>query len=377
MLYDAIIIGGGLGGLTTSIELARKGFNVLVIEKYSYPFHRVCGEYISNEVRPYIESLGLDLDQLGASHINRFQLSSVNGKSIYTNLQMGGFGISRYTIDYELYLIAQKLGVTFELNTIVDEIQKINDVFFVDTYLSETFEAKMVIGAYGKRAKLDKTLHRKFSNQQTAYIGVKYHIKYDFPKNLIALHNFDGGYCGISAIENDKYCLCYLSERENLRMNGGIPEMEENILFKNPFLKNIFTNAEFLFPKPEVINEISFVKKNATSEHILMVGDTAGLIAPLAGNGMSMAIRAGVLSAELVSKFLKKDISREELDKCYTKVWNQNFQNRIWRGRQLQKLFGNEIYSNLAVAVLSKVPILLRPIIKSTHGKILEISQEN
>ncbi|WP_435355022.1 NAD(P)/FAD-dependent oxidoreductase [Emticicia sp. SJ17W-69] len=377
MLYDTIIIGGGLGGLTTSIELARKGFKVLVIEKYTYPFHRVCGEYISNEVRPYIESLGINLSQLGAANIDRFQLSSVNGNSIFTNLQMGGFGISRYTIDYELYLIARKLGVTFELNTIVDEIQKINDVFFVDTYLSETFEAKMVIGAYGKRAKLDKILHRKFSNQQTAYIGVKYHIKYDFPKNLIALHNFDGGYCGISAIENDKYCLCYLSERENLRMNGGIPEMEENILFKNPFLKNIFTNAEFLFPKPEVINEISFVKKNATSEHILMVGDTAGLIAPLAGNGMSMAIRAGVLSAELVSKFLKKDISREELEKYYTKVWNQNFQNRIWRGRQLQKLFGNEIYSNLAVAVLSKVPILLRPIIKSTHGKVLKISQTN
>ncbi len=147
--------------------------------------------------------------------------------------------------------------------------------------------------------------------------------------------------------------------------------MEENILFKNPFLKAIFSEAEFLFSKPEVINEVSFVKKSATNEHVLMVGDTAGLIAPLAGNGMSMAIRAGVLSANLMGKFLNNNISRLELEQSYTKVWNKNFKNRLWRGRQLQKLFGKEMHSNLAVSFLKKMPILLTPIIKSTHGKVL------
>ena len=240
MRYHAIIIGGGLGGLTTSIELAKQGFQVLVIEKYAYPFHRVCGEYISNEVRPYIESLGLDLNALGATKIQKFQLSAINGKSIFADLAMGGFGISRYTIDNELYLIAKKLGITFELNTSVEEIQQINDVFFVDTNTNKTFEAKIIIGAYGKRAKLDKILNRKFTSQKTAYIGVKYHIKYDFPKDLIALHNFEGGYCGISAVEEDKFCLCYLSERKNLKDSSGIAEMEEKILSKNPCLKAIF-----------------------------------------------------------------------------------------------------------------------------------------
>lgn len=372
MLYHAVIIGGGLGGLTTSIELARQGFQVLIIEKYSYPFHRVCGEYISNEVRPYIESLGMDLDKIGASKIKRFQLTSVNGNSISTNLQMGGFGISRFKIDFELFVIAQKSGVKFELNTIVEEIHQTNEVFFIDTNVNKSFEAKIVIGAYGKRAKLDKTLNRQFSEQQTGYVGVKYHLKYDFPKDLIALHNFEGGYCGISAIEDNKYCLCYLSERNNVRKYGGISEMEENILFKNPFLKSIFSDAEFLFSKPEVINEISFVKKSTDNQHVLMVGDTAGMIAPLAGNGMSMAIRAGVLSANLIGEFLNQKISLFELEQNYTKVWNKNFKNRLWRGRQLQKLFGNETISNLAISFLKIAPILLSPIIKSTHGNVLK-----
>ena len=57
-------------------------------------------------------------------------------------------------------------------------------------------------------------------------MGVKYHIRTDFPKDLIALHNFKDGYCGISAIEDNRYCLCYLTDRNNVKKYGTIAEME-------------------------------------------------------------------------------------------------------------------------------------------------------
>ncbi len=372
MNYDVIIVGGGLGGLVSSIQLAKRQYNVLVVEKYAYPFNKVCGEYVSNEVRPFLEKIGLDLTLLGATNINRFQLTSIKGKSLETDLQMGGFGLSRYTLDNELFKIAQSLGVTFLLNTFVDDIQKINETFFVETNTNQIFETKVVIGSYGKRGKLDKSLFRQFSVQKQAFIGVKYHIKYDFPKNLIALHNFSGGYCGISAIEDDKYCLCYLSDRQNVKQSGGIHEMELEFMCQNPFLFDIFQNAEFLFERPLVINEIIFTPKSAVHKNILMVGDTAGLITPLAGNGMSIAIRAAIIACSLVDEFLRKKIKREELEGNYTDEWNQNFKNRLWRGRQLQKLFGDEFNSNLAISTLQKLPFLLKPIIRATHGKKIE-----
>ncbi|CAH0995013.1 hypothetical protein EMA8858_01133 [Emticicia aquatica] len=371
MQYDTIIIGGGLGGLVASIQLARQNFNVLLIEKYAYPFHKVCGEYISNEVKSFLESLGLDLDDIGATKIQRFQLSAVNGKSIETRLEMGGFGVSRYSIDHELYKIAVKNGVNFVLNTSVDEVQKINETFFIDTNNGQTFEAKVVIGAYGKRAKLDKALQREIPKQSTAFVGVKYHIKYNFPKDLIALHNFNNGYCGISAIENNQYCLCYLVNRNIVKQSGGIQEMEAEFMSKNPFLRDIFKNATFIFEKPLVINEIIFLPKTAVDKNVLMVGDTAGLITPLAGNGMSIAIRGAVICANLVNRFLNNEITRDELENKYTKELNTNFRNRLWRGRQLQKLFGDEFVSNLTVSVLQKMPILLNPIVRLTHGKML------
>ena len=45
--YDIGIVGGGLGGLSLSILLRRMGHTVVLFEKEAYPFHRVCGEYIS------------------------------------------------------------------------------------------------------------------------------------------------------------------------------------------------------------------------------------------------------------------------------------------------------------------------------------------
>ncbi len=195
-----IIIGGGLAGLVSSIELARAGKQVLLIEKKTYPFHKVCGEYISNEVKPYLIALGLDFDKLQTADIQRFQFTSPSGRVLETKLDLGGFGVSRYRLDDELYALAKSYGVDFLLGKTVESVEMEADRFSVRVG-EEVYDAQYVIGAYGKRTKLDAVLERGFFKKRSPYMGVKYHIETDFPKDLIALHNFKDGYCGISAIE--------------------------------------------------------------------------------------------------------------------------------------------------------------------------------
>ncbi len=252
----------------------------------------------------------------------------------------------------------------------MDDVVYNNDEFTIRLSSQQILKAKIVIGAFGKRSNLDQQLNRSFFFRKSPYIGVKYHAKTSHPANVVALHNFEGGYCGINGIEDGKTNICYLSKRDNLKAYGNIPLMQEKVLFQNPQIEKIFSNAEMLFDKPEVINEISFETKKPVEEHILMCGDAAGMITPLCGNGMAMAIHAAKIVSEHVNSFFtKKAISRGELELNYTREWSSNFKFRLWYGRQVQRLFGNHSFSNFSVNLINHVKPLSRAMIRSSHGK--------
>src|SRR3982751_1845759 len=97
--YHAAIAGGGLAGLACSIILAKAGHQVVLFEKEAYPFHKVCGEYVSMESWPFLQQLGLQLKSLNLPRINNLELSAPNGSTFRTRLPLGGFGISRYLLD--------------------------------------------------------------------------------------------------------------------------------------------------------------------------------------------------------------------------------------------------------------------------------------
>ena len=206
-------------------------------------------------------------------------------------------------------------------------------------------------------------------NKLNNYIGIKYHIKYDFPNDLITLHNFKKGYCGISKVEGDQYCLCYLTNADNLQNSGNdIKKMEQTILSANPHLKKIFRECEMLWEEPVIISQISFDKKNLIEDHVLMIGDAAGMITPLCGNGMSMALHASKLAAEQIQKFFERSISRELMEWNYSSNWNKHFASRLKTGRILQRLFNDDKLANLMVTLGRTFPGLIRRLIKQTHG---------
>ncbi|MEM8848304.1 MAG: FAD-dependent oxidoreductase, partial [Bacteroidota bacterium] len=187
---EVVIIGGGLAGLTAAIDLAMNGKQVLVIEKNTYPHHKVCGEYVSNEVLPYLEYLGLDIDVLTQVSISSLQLGTYSGKKVEVSLPLGGFGISRYSLDYQLYELARDRGVDFLFDTVQD-LQFIKEEFQISISTKEKYSAKMVIGAFGKRSNLDKKLDRSFISKKSAWLAVKCHYKnYAFPNELVSLQTF-------------------------------------------------------------------------------------------------------------------------------------------------------------------------------------------
>jgi flavin-dependent dehydrogenase len=363
------IIGGGLAGLTAAIHLSKMGLKIVLIEKNEYPKHKVCGEYISNEVVPYFNWLSLAISELNPTSISKLHFSTVSGKSIYCDLTLGGFGISRFALDAFLYKKAVENGCEI----IQDNVENIifgDNNFTITTSNNRILNSEIVIGAFGKRSTIDLKLNRNFIQKKSHWLAVKAHYSGNFPNDLVGLHNFEGGYCGVSKVEKDAINICYLASYETFKNYKNIEEYQNQVVAKNPHFELILKKSKLIFDKPLTISQISFDKKEMVENHILMIGDTAGLIHPLCGNGMAMAIHSAQIVSQLIIKYYNREIkSRNELEKEYIKEWNSNFKDRLRMGRFLAFLLQKQALTAVLMKILIKFPSLMPIIIKRTHGK--------
>lgn len=371
--YQVAIIGGGLGGLTLAIQLANKGYSCILFEKNKYPFHRVCGEYISMESWNFLETLGLNLSLQQLPKINQLRVSSPSGKLLTCELDLGGFGISRYSLDNQLKELAIQKGVCLLDGCKVQNVRFQNSGFTIQSGAGD-YTSDICIGAWGKLSNMDTNIERKYygelNKKEENYVGIKYHVKLNFPADQIELHNFENGYCGISKIEGDAYCMCYLTAAKNLKKyNGNIKKMEGEVLMKNPILRNYFSQATFLFDEPLAISQIRIGYKGAVEKELLLIGDAAGNIAPLSGNGMSMAMRSSKYLVGLLDNYFTKKITRTELNNSYEQFWKKQFKKRIQMSSVLQQLLKNKTLTNITISLLNCFPVLKRAVVKSTHGK--------
>ena len=175
--YDVIIVGGGLAGLSSAILLAERQYKVLLLEKESYPKHKVCGEYISMESKPFLQSLGIPVDDMHLPVINKLQVTDTRGNELNTTLPQGGFGISRYKLDAMLAELAQNAGVTLLTKARAENIQWENDSFTVNAK-GHDYRSKVVLGSWGKRSNIDVKWQRPFITEKVSalnnYVAVKY-----------------------------------------------------------------------------------------------------------------------------------------------------------------------------------------------------------
>lgn len=371
MKVPILILGGGLAGLTAAIHLSKLGHLVTVVEKNTYPKHKVCGEYISNEVLDYLTWLEIKELQDLIHPIHQFKLELENFNSSEVELPLGGFGISRYLLDDLMYKKAINQNCKFIHDSIVD-LKFENELFQVFLSSGLVIETPIAIGSFGKRSAIDVTMKRNFIQKKSHWMAVKSHYISDFPDHLVGLYTFEGGYCGVSKVENKLVNICYIVQTEVFKKFKNIPDFTENVLYANQGLKNILENAKSVFEAPLTISQISFSSKKAVENHMLMIGDSAGLIHPLCGNGMAMAVHSAKIASELIHNALQEKVFlRERLEQDYQRIWNKTFKNRLKMGRKLSHLLLNSFLTKISMKMVARFPVLFKFIIKKTHGNLI------
>ena len=105
---------------------------------------------------------------------------------------------------------------------------------------------------------------------------------------------------------------------------------------QNRHLHDWFAQAAPVYPEWLSIAQVPFVGKTSVEGDLLLAGDAAGMIAPLAGDGMAMALHSGKLAALLIDRYLAAELTAPELKKTYVRTWNATFSARLRLGRVLQ-----------------------------------------
>ncbi len=370
MRYDVIVVGAGLGGASVAIHLAKTGLRVLLLEKQRLPAHKLCGEFLSTEVGAAFARLGVleAVRAAGAREIGAAFVTTADGASFEAPLPGRGLGLSRYRLDMLLFEHARACGADARDGTPVRGVSGgLHGGFEVETDAG-TFAAQVVIGAYGKRSRLDRRLGRAFLRQPAGRVGFKAHYEGLELPGVIELHAFPGGYCGLLPVEDGRVNACWIADAAVLAAAGDPEAMIRQALLRNPVLARRFGAMHRVSERFLAVGQVSFARKELFASDVCMVGDAAAMIAPLCGDGMAMALRSAEIAAPLAAAFASGRIGAYDFRKRYADEWESAFRTRLRAGRWLHRLYSRPALAALGVRACRYVPGLAGAVIRATRG---------
>jgi flavin-dependent dehydrogenase len=334
MEVDVAIIGAGPAGALAALLLARRGLSVALLDRDTFPRDKVCGEFLSYDGVEVLDRLGLAarLDEAGATFIRRCRLFA-HGSRIEFDLPAVARGLSRYRFDHLLVEEARAAGATVVEGAAVDSVTRESNGFALTCSNEEpqSLRCRVLLGAWGRWGRIDRQLQRPFvTNRSTRHFGFKRHYRATGDDETIELHAFQRGYLGVSNVEGGVTNICGLVHEQRISgLKGRWDAFTGQLAAESDELRELFATHEpvrdFLTSDPVI-----FTPKEPAEDGIYLLGDAAGMIDPLTGNGMSMALQSALIAAAHLPEALSGAATAE---KRYAAAYRSAFASRLWWSR--------------------------------------------
>jgi flavin-dependent dehydrogenase len=345
LTVDVAIAGAGPGGSTLAALLARRGYSVALIDRDAFPRDKLCGEFLSYDALPIVDALGINLGN--SPFIERCRVVSRH-RSYEFDFPHAARGVSRMLLDDTLVRCAVASG-TRSIRATATAVSR-TSVTLDDGVVN----ASVVVGAWGRWGRFDQQLDRAFVRDRShRNFGFKRHYRGAGANGVIELYSFTSGYLGVNDVEGGITNICGLVHARRLQGHKGRWDaFVETIRTEEPPLDAMYgryapAQEGFLSSEPVI-----FRARSAVEEGIFMIGDASGVIDPLTGNGMAMAMQSAVVALPFVVAALEGgDRIRSEDD---------------YRNRHAE-LFGRRIAWSRRVAFLLSRPALLDQILRLSH----------
>jgi flavin-dependent dehydrogenase len=314
-MYDLIVIGGGPGGSSAAITASRAGAQVLLLERGTFPRHKVCGEFVSAESLDLLHGL-LSLEHQPllkqAIRIARTRVF-LDGHAIETAVDPPAASIARLDLDAALWASAQDCRVDTRQRVTVQNISGTGPFHVITS--GGDYESRAVINASGRWSNLIANPSRNNGSAEK-WVGLKGHFSEPATQPTVDLYFFDGGYCGIQpvSLENANGNQSRVNACAMVRAN--VATTIQDVFSQNPQLKERSRNWTPL-SEPVSTSPLIFRAPQPERDSVLMAGDAAVFVDPFIGDGISLAVRSGAMAAQSLMPFFRNEHSLQAAALAY------------------------------------------------------------
>ncbi len=308
--WDVIVIGGGPAGSTTARYLAEGGADVLVVDgrdPIGTPLQ--CGELVptNEEMRrlcpkvPNIDDLLRTPEHAISRKTSEMHLVPPSGKPL--QFQFEGYMLNRVAHDEALVDLAKSRGAEYLVNSRVDSI----DGNTVKLRSGRELNAKVIVGAGGH----NDPLRRTFWNESSLKIPVKFVLMDGDFGDAVELHfgsMAPGGYAWM--FPKNRGANIGVGIQNKFSKNKNLNDLSNDFISR--YEGDITFSGAGSLPMSGSIK--TFVKGN-----YVLVGDSAGMVLPSNGAGITIAMIGGRIAGQVISEHLKYGTPLSE----YEKRWNK------------------------------------------------------
>lgn len=338
------IVGGGLAGLFLGILLRQRGLPVIILEAGDYPRHKVCGEFISGRGISLLNRVGLSavLRSKGLERAETTQFFIEGIASPISFLPETAWCLSRWSLDAVLANRFRAEGGDIRTGTRVRPAE-----------IGEGW-----VNAGGRL---------RASAQAAPWVGVKFHLGSMQLKADLEMHFQDGAYMGVCRVEGGNVNVCALVPRNKLPDRLSENPVHAIARVFEASLGDRLKGSEFIPGSLTSVAGLNYLSSGNRDQGVVCLGDAQGLIPPVTGNGMSLALESAALA-----------VAPLEAWSLGTRDWNgvcreirlrmrSTFSKRLFFARCLQRiLLSNTVRANRRL-VLRQLPLLLPLAFKLTR----------
>jgi geranylgeranyl reductase family protein len=356
MERDVIVVGAGPGGSTTAMELAQKGYDVMLLDRKSYPRDKTCGDAVPAGAIEHLYDLGMK-EQIEAQDfykVDKLLISAVEGKTLEADLNPGArYGADSYIVprlNFDVVLQQSVIDSGAEFCVAQSKGPEIEDGKVIGVRVrqngsDQVIRSKMVVGADGVTSSITRALRTDRHIDHHRAVALRAYIEdLEEMPHQVEFYLYKGilpGYAWIFPIGKNRANIGLGMRLDNFRKQNKTLEDMLRQFMDMPAIKSRLKSGG-------ILKDISVWQLNFGSQRnmkhafdgALLVGDAAGLINPLTGGGIDNAIISGRLAAKTIDAALKSgNTSRENLAVYETWI-NDALWTNMRRTYYLQRVMG-------------------------------------